>query len=587
MLEALPTPEPMAHRQWTTSDGRAGLGTTHSARVGRPAHFAQDLTHRVTCVFEGVIYPDTGAPGEHLIETDGAAFMLRRYLESGTDCLGETNGSFNVAWWDEKRDRLVLANDKVGQRLLFWGLQAGTLVFASMLARIMAAGIASPEIDAEGLADLLSYEYILGERTLFQDVHALPPAGVLTVEDGKVHIHRYWRLDEVEAHGSYDDARLDRLVHLFERAVRRSLRPDLNCAIDLTGGLDSRCILAAAAHQRLPFATRTGGQPNSTDVKLAKELADRVGARHSFRAVGPESLGEWLVPMVRHQGGMVATLHSHPCRNLYVSPAFDATIQGIGGEFARGFWVSPPDLGILDLAAQKPARLRRQLLTKTTQHLEQIWKPEFRRVGLEAPQEHLNALLLAYRPQDSPVAAVEYFYLHERCRKFLNKSTLIVRGSREVYFPYLDHEWIEALAAIPTSERVTQSIQVDLIEVLCPTLLDIPTTKGLVPLSASPWKTWMIKRYRGIKRRVAQRLGATDRAWARVPNHYYSRWIRKEMRGALMELLYHPDAAFRTYLRWDTVETLLNQHFSGQDDWKALVAALTVFEIAHRLWMSP
>ena len=56
------------------------------------------------------------------------------------------------------------------------------------------------------------------------------------------------------------------------------------------------------------------------------------------------------------------------------------------------------------------------------------------------------------------------------------------------------------------------------------------------------------------------------------------------MRPVLVKLLYNPDAAFRDYLRWEVVESLLDRHFSGKDNWEHLVAALTVFEIAHRLW---
>jgi hypothetical protein len=73
----------------------------------------------------------------------------------------------------------------------------------------------------------------------------------------------------------------------------------------------------------------------------------------------------------------------------------------------------------------------------------------------------------------------------------------------------------------------------------------------------------------------------------KVPTHYFSQWIRKEMRETLFDLLYNPKAAFRAYLNWQTVETLFNQHFSGQANWEHLVGALTVFEISHRLWVDP
>jgi asparagine synthase (glutamine-hydrolysing) len=590
MCEAHSSPRPSVQRQWTSQEGYAGLGAIHPACLGGSPHFAESPSAGgARCVFDGVTYCDPGAQGNTLLEPDGAALLLKRYLKAGIECLQKIDGSFNVAWWDEKARRLVLANDKLGQRPLFWGLRGGVFVFASMLARVMASGVLSPEIDVEGFADLLSYAYILGERTLFKDIHILPPASVLTYADGRVQIWQYWHLDQVEPHGKYNARRLDELEDVFKRAVKRAIRPDVPCTISLTGGLDSRCILAAAANQRLSFTTQTGGQPNSTDVILAKKVAAQVGVQHSFELISPQRLGEWLTPMVFHQGGTIATLHSHPCKFLYAPPAFAAEVQGIGGEFARSHWLSPAALDISDLAiAQKLLRDRMSSrLAKKPQYFEQLWRPEFRSLGLRSAEEHLDTLLLSYKPQKSPATVVDYLYLHERCRKFLNKALLIVRACEEVYLPYLDNQWIEAIAAVPVAERVTNRIQIDLIRRLYPKLLDIPYTKTLLPLSARPWKIWTTTYGRKIRRRVWQRFRVIGRGPVPVPHASYSHWSRNEMRDTLIDLLYNPNAAFRVYLHGETVETLLDQHFLGRESWDDLIAALAVLEIAHRLWGAP
>ncbi|WKZ18951.1 MAG: asparagine synthase-related protein [Candidatus Jettenia sp. CY-1] len=589
MLKAIPSPESSVKYHWATQEGHAGLGTIYPSRTGGSRYFAEDASNGLWCVFDGIIYRDNNdLDREDLIEHDGATLLLEHYLRSGIDCLRKINGSFNVAWWDGKNRRMVLANDKFGQRPLFWGSRNGTLVFASMLARIMATGMLPREIDVEGFADLLSYEYILGEKTLFKDIHILPPASYLTYKDTTVHVEQYWHLDHIQPHGRYDKRRLDELENILKIAVRRSTRSDLNCAIAMTGGLDSRCILAAAANQKLSFFTHTSGQPNSTDVVLAKQLADQTGVRHSFELTDPHALSEWLTPMVLHQGGIMATLHSHTCQILYSHPSFDAVVHGIGGEFIRSFWATPKDLTISNFTTVQKLLKQRMLGKKRPRYLEQLWKQEFRILGLRAPEEHINTILSGYTSQDPSFASVmDYLYLHERCRKFLNKGILTVRPSVDVYFPYLDHQWIEAVAAIPISERITNRIQIDLIRRLCPEILDFPYAKNLIPLSAPPWKVKTIKYYRGIKQRGYQRLGLVYRGPAEVPTSYYSRWIREEMRNTITDIVYNPKAAFRTYLNWETVETLLNQHFSGKENWETLVAALTVFEISHKLWVAP
>jgi hypothetical protein len=587
MKEAIPPQGPSIEHQWTAEEGRAGLGTVQPARIGKSKYFAQDTSNGMCCIFDGIIYHNNGElHGENLVESGGAAFLLEQYLTFGVDCLKKINGRFTVAWWHEKARRLILANDKLAHNLLFWGSRNGILVFASMMAKVMAAGVLSSGIDEEGFADLMSYDYILGERTLFKDVHILPPASYLIYEENKVRIGHYWHLDQVEPYGRYDKQRLDGLIDIFTLAVRRSVRQDLTCAIAVTGGLDSRCILAAAANQNLSFFTHTGGQPDSTDVVLARRLAAQTGMEHSFELTDPEVLGDWLTPMVLHQGGIIATLHSHVCKVLYSSPKYDAIIHGIGGEFIRSFWASLRDLNIRSLTKTQKLLKQRMLGKKRPKYLAQIWRPEFRTLCLQAPERHLNTLLSGYSPKGSVVTTMDYLYLHERCRKFLHKGILPARTSVDIYFPYFDHQWIEAIAAIPIAYRVTNRIQIDIIRRLYPEILDVPYAKNFIPLSTPFWKTQTIKYYRIIKQKTYQKLGIPYRGYVEIPTAYYSRWIRKEMRNTIVGLLYNPNAAFRTYLHWETVETLLNQHFSGKEDWESLISALTVFEISHKLWVT-
>jgi asparagine synthase (glutamine-hydrolysing) len=586
MLEGLPSYGPVIEHQWVEPQGHAGLGAVHPARISQPGQFAQDPASGMACVVDGVIYRDTRAHQGNPVEPNGAAWLLERFLRSGTECLSEISGSFNVAWWDGNARRLVLANDKLGNHLLFFGLREGRLVFASMLARVMAAAVLSSEVDVGGLADLLNYGHTLGERTLFKDVRILPPGSVLTYEGGQLRIQQYWFWDQIEAHGRYDRGRLDELEDVFNTAVRRSIRPDLTCSLALTGGLDSRCVLAAAVDQRLPLVTHTGGQPDSTDVVLAQEVAARAGVRHSFGLLSPHELGERLRPMVLHQGGILATLRSHPCGLFNSPPAFDAQVEGSAGEFARGTWLSAKDLGAHDRATVTKI-LGARVSTKTAQRLdaERLWRPEFRSLGRHAAEEHLNAVLSGYRTQESPLLLYDYFAM-EHTRKILNKATLIVRAVMEDYFPYLDHQWLEAVLAIPVRERVTKRIQIDLIKRLCPSLVNIVREQDLVPLSASSQRIGLTKQYRRFRRRLARKFSWIGPPPAKVRCSYDWQWSRGEMRPVLTELLYNPDAAFRAYLRWEAVEPALDQHFSGQKAWRNLVASLTVFEIAHRLWVA-
>ncbi len=588
MYGAIQPPAPAIEHKWRGRNGRAGLGAVHPARLGEPGHFAQDLSHRVFCVFDGTIYHDENVPGGNLTRSDGAAFLLQRYLESGVESLSEISGSFSVAWWDEKAQRLVLANDKIGHRLLFYGCRNGVLVFASLLARVMASGLMSTKIDVEGFADLLSYDYILGERTLFEDIKILPPASVLTYKEGQINIKRYWHIGQLEPYGKYDKQRRDELGALFGQAVRRAIRPDLTVALDLTGGYNSRCVLAAAADMRLPFVAHTGGRPDSTDMVLAQQAAAVARVEHVCEPLRTNRIAEWLVPAVRYRGGLFSNLHSHVCQHLDFPSPFDAFVQGTGIKIFRNMWVAKEGLPT-DTWAAMQSLLKGRMSSSTAKRvdLERLWRAECQTVGLQAPNAHLENLLDQHKTRHRPITVLDGVSLHEQCRKHLHQTTSIVRASGEVYYPCLDHEFIVALAHLPTSTRMTSEIQIDLIKRFFPSLLGVRIATSLLPISISPARAWATKRYWRIKREISRQFGVPDNVPTKIPNLHYSQWTRDEMRPILTELLYDPGAAFRAYLRWDTVKALLDQHFSGKDDWEPLVAALTVFEIVHRLWVDP
>lgn len=571
---------PAVEHQWTF-EGRGGMGAVHPQNVGWTVHWAEDVDSGVVCVVDGTVHTDVDGDGADGFCTSGAEVLLDGFLRAGAACLRGISGSYNVAWWDRRRGHLVVGNDRVGQRLLFYASEGGKLAFSSLLAGVVAADVISPQVDVEGLADLLYYGQILGQRTLLEGLKVLPPATILEFEDGKAALHTYWHLDRVEQRGVCDERRLDELEHLFKRAVGRCISPSVKSSIGLTGGLDSRCVLAAAVSQELPCVAHTGGQRKSTDVVLAQRVASRAGVRHLFEPIVPQRLDEWLVPMVYLQGGIVASVHSHPCQDIWHPRGYEVAVPGVAGEPVRAVWIfDPAYLDIRDpVKARKVFQQTAFLSSKfaRSSSYEEIWQPSVRPFAVQAPGEHLQAILDGFEPRDPPVLLWEYLLAQEHHRKMLNKGIIIVRSSREVYLPYIDPEWVEAVAAVPISERRRVNIQIELIRRMRPNLLGVPWEKDMIPMSAPPWKVRWIKR---IRRRVT----VPPR---KVPTAHYVEWSRDEMAPFLRALLCDPDAAFRAYLRWEKVEPLLNAHFSSQQNWLDFVAALTVFEIAHRLWVEP
>lgn len=586
MREELPAQTPTIFKKWISHNQVAGLAVEvpiHLQHV-RSAQLAVD--DEFVCLTDGVIYQSGQGYQSELIEPRPAHFLLQHYKMNGLDGLKSVNGSFVVAWWHKREKRLVLATDKIGYRHLYYAIDGKQLYFSSSLGRIPALLSSRPRIDEEAFSDLLRYRHILGERTLLKEIKLVPVGGAIIFdEEGHLDRRSYWHSSEIEPYGRYDSARLDELTDIFVRAVKRSFQPASSALLTLTGGLDSRVILAAAVNQNLDFATLTDGDLLGTDVKIARALSHHLGITHHSQPIHTHLLGEQLRPMAQRQGGMVATIDSHPCQYAQFPLPGEVVVAGITGETARSPWVQWRDLSqnTLEHATQLVERSVISPLARKID-LASLWNQSWRQVGKSAPKEHMIQVVGGYNYLDTPLMAADYYGLDEHTRKFLNKGSLVALDSVEVMIPYIDHEWITAIMSVPLSERVKNTIQVDMIKRLCPDLTRFPTNKMRLPLDTPKWRTNLsifTTQYWG---KVSRALGHHD-SRKEIPTYNYLAWSRNEMRSSLESLLLNESAIYRDLLDEKIVREMLQNHFSGSQNWPHLVAALTILELTHSLWI--
>jgi len=171
--------------------------------------------------------------------------ILHMYEDKGEECVRHFNGQWAFAIWDAKRRKLFLSRDRAGVRPLFYAHQAGALMFASEIKSILAHPAVERAIDLEALDQVFTFWHTLPPRTMFKGICELPPGHSMGVEDGKVRVWPYWRLDYSHIHDrmSEEDC-AGRLLELLSDATRIRLRSDVPVGAYLSGGLDSSVITA-------------------------------------------------------------------------------------------------------------------------------------------------------------------------------------------------------------------------------------------------------------------------------------------------------------------------------------------------------
>src|SRR5690348_5548276 len=168
------------------------------------------------------------------------------YEQLGPDAVTRLEGMFGLAIWDDRRQRLILARDRAGEKPLFWAQVDGELRFASEIQALLAYPDQRRRLDPEATALYGVLGYVPGPRTMLEGISKIEPAHVLVADRTGVSQHRFWDPAQVAARPS----RLDSAATLqgtLLRAVERELMSDVPVGVFTSGGLDSSLLAAAAA----------------------------------------------------------------------------------------------------------------------------------------------------------------------------------------------------------------------------------------------------------------------------------------------------------------------------------------------------
>jgi asparagine synthase (glutamine-hydrolysing) len=249
-----------------------------------------DTEETVWVIFNGEIYNYKELRGElqgkgHQFRTNSdTEVIIHAYKEWGTEGFNRLNGMFGLAIWDVPNQRLVVARDAMGIKLVYYKFDNGSLTFGSEIRSILAAEDSAPEVDPAALKLFLQFRYTPSPLTIFQGIRKLAPGTMLVVEQGQCREERWYNFVPTPfAVPKKDKEAVAELLDLYKHAVQRHLLSDVPVGILLSGGLDSGLLLALMNEHGDSWPAYTVGYGRSfADDELfdAAETASLLSARH-------------------------------------------------------------------------------------------------------------------------------------------------------------------------------------------------------------------------------------------------------------------------------------------------------------------
>lgn len=220
-----------------------------------------------------------------LFEADSPEQAIARYCAGETIFWNAWRGSFCGILVDTKNDKIILFNDQIGSKILFYAQTENGLVYAQDLKELSRqTGFSQP--DEFFIRAMVDKGYTDNDHTIYEGIHRLLAGQYIVAQGGKIEVKIYHRFDNTA--WSYNEqemlAETDRLFRqAVERVVRRNEKDGLQHFFPLSGGLDSRmCQMIAHQLATQPITNFTYSQTGHYDHILPQEISRYLGNEWQF-----------------------------------------------------------------------------------------------------------------------------------------------------------------------------------------------------------------------------------------------------------------------------------------------------------------
>ncbi len=213
--------------------------------------------------------------------------ILALYQTIGIKLLDKINGMFAFAIWDNIKQELFVARDRIGKKPLYYSFFNNDLVFASELKAMLALPSIPKDIRLDAVHDFFAYQYIPDPKTIFQGIHKLEPGHYFTVNENGIKKQQYWDISFAQTSNESEQVLKEKTQALARSCTKQRMISDVPLGAFLSGGVDSSGVVAlmakiAAENNAKPITTCSIGFDDEKfdETEFAQMVADQYNTNH-------------------------------------------------------------------------------------------------------------------------------------------------------------------------------------------------------------------------------------------------------------------------------------------------------------------
>jgi len=534
-------------------------------------------------IFSGEIF-DENIP-------DPKRYILELYKNGDFEKLKDINGSFIAAIYDEKNEKLILINDRFGSIKLFYYYDKNHLFFSPKVSTLMKL-VENKKIRKDGLIDFLIFGFFLENKTFDENIFQLSPASILEITNNKMTVKKYWMY---QCDGDYDlrdkDALINELGTRFRKAVDIRVKKKEKIIVQISGGLDSRAILAAALQstQKEKILLYTFGEEGSYDFDIGTNIAKMLEVQQIALHPIKESFAEQYLNSFSDGEGMIDATPYFPLQMNIPLRQFSNNIYNgfMGGEI----------MGPLIFAKIKNIKLHTDVQYEKAKTIllnhhkindigtvENLFNKSYlNHMPILTSFEKSIKDLKGFSSKEFPNYCARWLYLNES-DKYTSFCNFRYKNQFYYYAPFLDYDVVDFMLQIPPEFRTNKKLYKRMLLKNYSELFHFPTKNTLgLTLQTNHFILFIKRVLAFIQRKFNTLLNYTGR-----PNFFFNKnenyinyddLLRTNKEYQLYVKTMLDKVKKREFFDATSIDSLWDSHLKGKKNYARLFGLLVTVEL--------
>lgn len=384
------------------------------------------------------------------------------------DLLRECRGTFCAVAFEPEKRKLFLITDKIGVRPVYFWVQPNFIVFASALRILEALRSHQKEMDLKGISEIACFGYPLSDRTPYKDIFSLYAGEVACFEATKIERKKYWDWNALPSKKIENIVFAKQLHEIFIESIKIRLKDQKTVAAFLSGGLDSRAIVAALRELHVNVVTANFAPQGSQDQVFGQLIADALGTHHTHLPKGKTRNDD--------------SYHKHSTKNWIDSEVFQSQNpkkpnviwSGDGGSVGLGHVYQNSEL--ISYAREKDLDKAKQVFFDYNQWgifpklLKYPLASLLKKLFAEGVQSELDSI----QPEDPGRLFYLFLLLNDQRRHLFVHFEDIDLDRIEFELPFFDANFITAIVQQPIDRFLRHAFYLDWLVHFDPKVMAIP-----------------------------------------------------------------------------------------------------------------